>query len=379
MKNILIILGTRPEAIKLAPVILELQGQKKYHITICNTEQQKELSNQTLGFFGIQADIYLDCMSPNQSLANLQSKILSALESVFQHRVYHASIVQGDTMSAFCGALMSFYYHVPLFHVEAGLRSYNMLEPFPEEALRQMISKIATLHFTPTNLATALLLQEGITAQSIIETGNTVLDALFCLSEESLQRAKKFWEQLGIPLQSSARDGSNIVLITTHRRENHGDRLEEILKAIRTLAETFANHYFIIPVHPNPNVKQRIYRSLSKFANILLCEPLDYPNLVLIMQHSKLILTDSGGIQEEAPSFGVPILVMRHETERKEGIQAGFAKLVGTDSLCIVKESSEILQRETTRIPKPNPYGNGEARVKIAQGIDTFFAPPPVV
>ncbi|STQ85457.1 non-hydrolyzing UDP-N-acetylglucosamine 2-epimerase [Helicobacter muridarum] len=390
IKNIIIILGTRPEAIKLAPVILELKKLNKYKVTIVNTEQQKELSNQTLSFFGIRPDICLNCMKPNQCLATLQARILNALEQVYQNPMqdkgYHATIVQGDTMSAFCGALTSFYHKIPVFHVEAGLRSYNLFEPFPEEAFRQMIAKTASLHFTPTALATQSLQNEGIDYNNIIETGNTVLDALFCLSKESLQNARCFWSERGINLESNTLDKnciqnisarknpkSNIVLVTTHRRENHGQRLDRILQAIQILAKRFSNVVFIVPVHPNPNVKQKIEKSLMNLENVMLCEPLDYPNLVLIMYNSKLILTDSGGIQEEAPSFGVPILVLRYETERKEGLQAGFAKLVGAECERIVGEASLILEQNQTLITKPNPYGDGTASLKITKAIESFF------
>ena len=367
MQNLLVILGTRPEAIKLAPVILELES-RGYRLSLCNTEQQKELSNQTLAHFGLRPSFRLDCMREDQSLCSLQARILSALEGVLSRGDYKAVIVQGDTMSAFCGGLASFYHKLPFFHVEAGLRSKNLLEPFPEEALRVMLSRLATLHFTPTPLATKTLLEEGVARDSIIESGNTVLDALFCLGEAALEKSRLFWHEAGLDLESK------LVLATLHRRENHGARLDSLLRALARLASDFRDHNFVLPVHPNPRVKHDLEKALSGLPNVLLCPPLDYPNLVTLMKHSRLIITDSGGLQEEAPSFGVPLLVTRYQTERPEGVTAGFAKLVGANCDLLVNEASKILSQPSTRLDKPNPYGDGRARFEIARAIEAFFA-----
>ncbi len=368
MKTLLLVLGTRPAAIKLAPVALELLKHEGYRPLICNTEQQKELSNQTLSFFGLRADISLDVMQPNQSLPTLQAHILSKLTEVYQTHHIDATIVQGDTMTAFCGALASFYHKVPVFHLEAGLRSYDLFEPFPEEGMRQMVARVSDLHFAPTCAAKEALLKENIEASKIFITGNTVIDALFCLTEEVLEKASQQLSHMGIDLASP------LILITAHRRENHGERLERILEAIVELASLYPEHQFVLPVHPNPNVKQRVDQVLENKPNIKLTAPLDYPLLVCLMRAAKLVLTDSGGIQEEAPSFGVPVLVMRYETERKEGIEAGLAQLVGADTALNIEQSHYHLSQENTT-PKPthNPYGDGQSAVSICQIMDAYW------
>lgn len=361
MKNILFIFGTRPEVIKLAPVILELKKYPdRYNVLLCNTEQQKELSNQTLEYFGLKADINLNCMRPNQSLLEIQSRILTSLDKVFKENSIDATIVQGDTITVLCGALASFYNKIPIYHVEAGLRSYDIYEPFPEEVMRQMASRVAAVNFAPTEKNKQALLDEGIDKNKIFVVGNTVIDALFCISEVTMNSAARFFE-------NTLNINDKLVLITVHRRENHGERIDKILDAIEYLAKKYLDHTFVIPVHPNPNVKLKIHSRLEKFDNIKLFEPLDYPNLVYLMKNAKLILTDSGGIQEEAPAFGCPTLVMRYETERKEGIEAGVSKLVGADYDKIILESEKILSDTfaKTRLKSQNPYGDGKSSQKI--------------
>ena len=362
MKTIIFIFGTRPEIIKLAPVILELKKYPQdYNVLICNTEQQKELSNQTLAYFGLKADINLDCMRENQSLAGVQTKILTSLDEVFNTHDIDATIVQGDTMTVLCGALTSFYHKIPVYHVEAGLRSYDIYEPFPEEVMRQMTSRVADIHFAPTEVNRTALLKENIDDKKIHVVGNTVIDALFCLSDEVIEQSKNFFEEQQITIDDK------LVLITAHRRENHGERIDRIIDAISYLATEHVDHTFVIPVHPNPNVKNKIHSRLGHLDNIKLLKPLDYPYLVYLMKHAKLILTDSGGIQEEAPSFSCPTLVMRYETERKEGIEAGVSTLVGADYDKILKYSDNILAKEKseTRLVAQNPYGDGHASPKI--------------
>ena len=362
MKTIIFIFGTRPEIIKLAPVILELKKYPEdYNVLICNTEQQKELSNQTLAYFGLKADINLDCMRENQSLAGVQTKILTSLDEVFNQNKIDATIVQGDTMTVLCGALISFYHKIPVYHVEAGLRSYDIYEPFPEEVMRQMTSRVADIHFAPTIVNKNALLKENIDENKIHIVGNTVIDALFCLSDEVIEHSKKFFEKKGITIDDK------LVLITAHRRENHGERIDRIIEAISYLATKYADHTFVIPVHPNPNVKNKIHERLGVLNNIKLLQPLDYPYLVYLMKHAKLILTDSGGIQEEAPSFNCPTLVMRYETERKEGIEAGVSTLVGADYDKILEYSEQILskQKSETRLQAKNPYGDGTSAKQI--------------
>lgn len=369
-KNILVVFGTRPEVIKLAPVILELKKHNdKYNVIVCNTEQQKELSNQTLSYFNLKADINLDCMKPNQSLLEVQTRILTGLNSVFSSNKIDAVIVQGDTMTVLCGALAGFYNKLPVFHVEAGLRSYDIYEPFPEEVMRQMTSRVAELNFAPTEKNRQALLKENIAEEKIHVVGNTVIDALFCLSEETMKSASEFFKSHKIEVNDK------IVLITAHRRENHGERIDRILDAIEHLAKQYSEHTFVIPVHPNPNVKNKIYSRLENYQNIRLLTPLDYPNLVYLMKNAKLILTDSGGIQEEAPSFGCPTLVMRYETERQEGIDAGVSILVGADYDKIVSESEKVLSnsRESSRLKAVNPYGDGTSAKKIEEVINKYF------
>ena len=370
MKNISVIFGTRPEIIKLAPVILELRKYPDdYNVIIINTEQQKELSNQTLSYFGLKADYKLDCMRENQSLSSVQARILTSLDKVYAENHIDATIVQGDTITVLCGALTSFYHKIPVFHVEAGLRSYDIFEPFPEEIMRQMTSRVADLHFAPTRINKEALLKENIDEHKIHVVGNTVIDALFCLSDGIVERSRKFYTEKDIPINDK------LVLITAHRRENHGERIDRIIKAIKALAEKYSDHSFVIPVHPNPNVHDKIHAGLGKLKNVYLLEPLDYPNLVYLMKNAKLILTDSGGIQEEAPSFACPTLVMRYETERKEGIDSGVSKLVGADYDKIIEESEKILSlsKSATRLKVQNPYGDGKSSIKIKQIVEQYF------
>ena len=370
MKNVIFIFGTRPEIIKLAPVILTLKKfPEDYNVIICNTEQQKELSSQTLEYFGLRADINLDCMRENQSLSSVQARILTSLDKVFCENKIDAAVVQGDTMTVLCGALTGFHHKIPVFHVEAGLRSYDIYEPFPEEVMRQMTSRVAELHFAPTGVNKEALLKENISENKIHVTGNTVIDALFCLSDEVVENSKRFFEDKNIPVDDK------LVLITAHRRENHGERIDRIIEAISYLAKKYSDHTFVIPVHPNPNVRGKIYDRLDIFGNIHLLPPLDYPYLVYLMKHAKLILTDSGGIQEEAPSFACPTLVMRYETERKEGIEAGVSKLVGADYDKILEESEKILSstKDLTRLKVQNPYGDGKASERIENIIRNYF------
>ncbi|HIS35339.1 TPA: UDP-N-acetylglucosamine 2-epimerase (non-hydrolyzing) [Candidatus Scatousia excrementigallinarum] len=369
-KNILVVFGTRPEVIKLAPVILELKKYpEKYNVIVCNTEQQKELSNQTLSYFGLKADINLDVMKPNQSLLEVQTRILTALNKVYTDNKIDATVVQGDTMTVLCGALASFYNKIPVFHVEAGLRSYDIYEPFPEEVMRQMTSRVAELHFAPTEKNRQALLKENIDDKKIHVVGNTVIDALFCLSDNTIAEASKYFAEEGITVDDK------LVLITAHRRENHGERIDRIIEAIKHLVQKYTDHTFVIPVHPNPNVKNKIHERLGNFTNVKLLNPLDYPYLVYLMKNAKLILTDSGGIQEEAPSFGCPTLVMRYETERQEGIEAGVSTLVGADYDKITNLSEKILSgtRENTRLKASNPYGDGTSAKQIEDIIKKYF------
>lgn len=369
MKNIAFILGTRPEVIKLAPVVIELRKfPDLYRVIIINTEQQKELSNQTLNYFGLKSDYNLDAMRENQSLAEVQSRIMVSLNEIYNSEKIDATIVQGDTMTVFCGALTSFYHKIPVFHVEAGLRSYDKFEPFPEETIRQMVSRVTDLHFAPTEVNKLALLKENIDSSIVHVVGNTVIDALSCLSDEVVEKSRLFFEEKGIY-------PDKLVLITAHRRENHGERLDNIVSAIDYLVNKYSDFTFVIPVHPNPNVKNKIETALSKYKNVGLLPPLDYPYLVYLMKNAHLILTDSGGIQEEAPTFACPTIVLRYETERKEGVEAGVSTLVGADYQKIISYSSEILSKtkSETRLKVNNPYGDGVSSQRIEQLIRQFF------
>lgn len=365
MAKIVIIVGTRPEAIKLAPLVQAFASQPGMQPLVCNTGQHEQLCGESLAWFGIRADARLDVMRPNQSLAALQSRLLRELDAFLDSSGPQGVIVQGDTMSAFCGALAAFYRHIPVFHVEAGLRSYDLNEPFPEEALRQMLARLASLHFAPTQAARAALSAEGVAEEVIHITGNTVIDALQCLTPEALARAK---EQLGAALASP------LVLVTVHRRENHGSRLKQILRAVHILSEQYPACHFILPVHPNPNVGTVVRQALSGLSNVILTAPLSYPEMVLVMQHAVLALSDSGGIQEEAPSFGLPVLVLRYETERKEGLELGLAKLVGAETETIVNETQAVLNSSQNRQPPfINPYGDGQASGRIVNILRRYF------
>lgn len=379
-KNLLIIFGTRPEVIKLAPLILELQKYpRQFRLHICNTEQQKDLSNQILEFFDIAPDINLNVMKQNQKLSELQSNLLIKLQSIFETHTIDATIVQGDTMSAYTGAMVSFYNKVPIFHLEAGLRSYNNFEPFPEEVMRVMISRIANLHFAPTKQATNALKKENI-KQNVFVTGNTSIDSLMLFSKKIDESQIQSYINDSLLTHSNDNKHNNIskdslVLVTIHRRENHGERLEQILCALVRLAKAFPTHQFLIPVHPNPNVREKVVSTLKQCKNMLLSKPLNYSAIIFAMKCAKLIITDSGGIQEEAPSFGVPILVVRYKTEREEAIKAGFSTLVGADEDKIVSCAMKILKKDKkhTRIKAKNPYGEGKASKKITKIIKEFF------
>ncbi len=361
MKNIAFIFGTRPEVIKLAPVILELKKYPElYKVLIINTEQQKELSNQTLGYFGLKSDYNLDSMRDNQSLTGVQTRIMNALDEVYKKESIDAVVVQGDTMTVLCGALTAFYNKIPLLHVEAGLRSYDKFEPFPEEGIRQMVSRLADINFAPTEANRRALIKENINPETVHVVGNTVIDALSCLTESVMKSSEAFFSSHEISVEK-------LVLITVHRRENHGERLDNIIRAITLLAENYPDFTFVIPVHPNPNVKFKIEKALGCLKNIKLLPPLDYPNLVYLMKHAHLILSDSGGIQEEAPAFGCPVIVLRYETERKEGIEAGVSVLAGADYDKIISESKKILSKtkQQTRLSVKNPYGDGLSSSRI--------------
>jgi UDP-N-acetylglucosamine 2-epimerase (non-hydrolysing) len=364
-KKISVVFGTRPEAIKLAAVILELKRNENFEVNVCITAQHREMLDQVLKVFEINPDVDLGLMKDNQTLSDLSARILPAMDSYYKNYKPDLVLVQGDTTTTFIASLAAYYNRIKIAHVEAGLRTWNKYSPFPEEINRVLTSKLADLHFAPTKISKGNLITEGVQQEKIFITGNTVIDALLLASEKIKNNTIK------IPgLRNDIHSGNgNIILITGHRRESFGEGFKNICQAISFLAEEFADYNFIYPVHLNPNVRKPVFEILSSKKNIFLIEPLDYLPFVSLMNESKLILTDSGGIQEEAPSLGKPVLVMRDTSERPEGISAGTAKLVGVKREEIIKEVKKLLlsKHEYSKMANVvNPYGDGKASARIA-------------
>jgi len=371
MKKILFIFGTRPEAIKLAPLILEFKKQKNFITKVCITSQHREMLEQVINFFQLPVDYDLSIMEHNQSLFKISSKIVQSIEPVFEEFQPDLIFVQGDASSAFLSALAGFYKKIKIVHIEAGLRSYNKYSPFPEEINRVLISHIADYHFAPTKKAKENLLKEGI-KENIWVVGNTVIDALFLalkIVKNSEVQYKNFFKFLDF--------NKKIVLVTGHRRESFGEPFRQICLALKELAEKFKDEIEIVyPVHLNPNVRRPVFEILYGQKNIHLIEPLSYPYLVWLLEKSYFVLTDSGGIQEEAPSLGKPVLVMREVTERIEGIKAETAKLVGVKKESIVKNSVKLLTDKNLyqkMAKKKNPYGDGESSQRIVKIISEIY------
>lgn len=361
--RLLTIIGTRPEAIKMAPVILELQhATDRFHHTLVSTAQHREMLDQVLTVFGITPDVDLGLMQPNQTLADLTARALMTLTKVFAEHRPALVLLQGDTTTVMAAALAAFYQRIPVAHVEAGLRTFDRQNPFPEEINRRIASVLGDLHFAPTARARANLLAEGVPAESIFVTGNTIVDALRhmpladAFASESLRR---------LPLV-----GRRLIVVTAHRRENHGAPLRNICRALRTLVEKFADVTIVYPVHLNPNVRQVVNADLGGAPAIHLIDPLPYPDLLRLLARSELILTDSGGIQEEAPSLHKPVLVLRETTERPEVIEVGAGQLVGTDTDRIVTAASRLLTDRAAyerMINVVNPFGDGHSAARIVQ------------
>lgn len=367
MKKILMIFGTRPEAIKMAPLYKELQDYKKdFKTVIALTGQHKEMLYQVLDFFKIKPDYDLELMKPNQTLFDITSDALRGLEKILNKENPDLIIVQGDTTTVLAGALAGFYKKIKVAHLEAGLRSGDKLSPFPEEINRILTSHIADYHWAPTKKAKENLLKEGVNPKNINIVKNTVIDALFLavklLKTEGDKKYLNFFK--GIDFKKK------IVLVTAHRRESFGEPFENICNSIKDLAVKNPNVEYVYPVHLNPNVREVVFRILSNIPNIHLLDPLDYPYLVWIMNKSYMVLTDSGGIQEEAPSLGKPVLVLRDVTERQEGVDAGTAILVGTNRKKIISHAQRLLDdpKYYAKIAKAtNPYGDGKASQRIVK------------
>lgn len=374
MKKLLFIFGTRPEAIKMIPLIEEFKNNKdKFAIEVCVTAQHREMLDQILNFFKIVPNYDLNIMEKNQTLFDITKKILSDLERVLIKSNPDFVIVQGDTTTAFVAALSAFYFKKQIVHIEAGLRSLKKYSPYPEEMNRILVGHLANIHFAPTKNAVSNLKREGIT-ENVYLVGNSVIDALFLtlkiINQEQLEKnIINFFNKHIANFAEIIKDkDKKIILVTGHRRESFGEPFENICNAILKITKKYKNVHIIYPVHFNPNVREPVNRILGGKDRIHLIEPLDYPHLVWLMNKSYIILTDSGGIQEEAPSLNKPVLVLREVTERVEGIKAKTAKLVGTDVKKIVSETSKLLENiieYKKMVRRKNPYGDGTTCFKI--------------
>ena len=370
MKKILLVFGTRPEAIKMAPLVKALQKDTEHFETrVCVTAQHRQMLDQVLEVFGITPEYDLNIMAPNQDLYDITAKVLLGLREVLKDFRPDTVLVHGDTTTSMAASLAAFYMQIPVGHVEAGLRTYNMLSPWPEEMNRQVTDRICTYYFAPTEQSRANLLQEKIDAKKIFITGNTVIDALL-MAVDIISTTAGVKEKMAKELQEKGYTVGDreYILVTGHRRENFGDGFLHICKAIKELAALHPEMDIVYPVHLNPNVQKPVYELLSGLSNVYLISPLDYLPFIYAMQHSTLLLTDSGGVQEEAPSLGKPVLVMRDTTERPEAVEAGTVKLVGTDAEAIVSNVTALLQDKEMykRMSEThNPYGDGQACERI--------------
>jgi UDP-N-acetylglucosamine 2-epimerase (non-hydrolysing) len=367
-KKILLIFGTRPEAIKMAPLVKEFQKYPELFDTkVCVTAQHREMLDQVLDFFEITPHYDLDLMKPGQNLYSLTSTIIESLKPILEEFEPDFVFVHGDTTTTMAGSIASFYFGAKVCHVESGLRTNNKLSPFPEEINRQITGRICDYHFAPTETSKKNLLKENISENSILVTGNTVIDALL----KSVEKVNENPSKLILDLSQQI-GGKEVVLVTGHRRENHGAGFERICKALKTIAQDDKERLIIYPVHLNPKVQEPVNRILSDVSNVILIDPLAYQDFIWLMNRSKIIITDSGGVQEEAPSLGKPVLVMRDTTERPEAVDAGTVLLVGTNEDLIVSKAFDLLKNESNFITMSklhNPYGDGLASKRIVEFI----------
>ena len=367
--RVLSIFGTRPEAVKMAPVLKALAQNTGIESHVCVTAQHRQMLDQVLNLFGIQPDIDLNLMRPNQSLADLTAAIFTNLDPILEKVNPDWILVQGDTTTVMATAVLAYYHRIHIGHVEAGLRTNDKWQPFPEEINRRIASVVADLHFAPTEHSRQNLLKEGILDDHIVVTGNPVIDALETISNQPVPvETAALMERLGV-----AHGGRRLVLITAHRRENFGQPFEDICTALANLANTYQGKVeFVYPVHLNPNVQGVVYQRLSGLSNLTLLPPLDYLPLILLMKHATLVLTDSGGIQEEASGLGIPTLVMRQTTERPEGVEAGTLRLVGTDPQTIINATRQLLDDPLAHAKMAhaeNPFGDGHAAERIVKAL----------
>jgi UDP-N-acetylglucosamine 2-epimerase (non-hydrolysing) len=369
VKTIAVVFGTRPEAIKMAPVIQELQRHTSdFKTLIVSTAQHRHMLDQVMDTFSIKPDIDLNLMTHNQSLSGITQRVLEAMSGILSEQQINCVMVQGDTTTAFAAGLAAFYHKVGVAHVEAGLRSSDMLNPWPEEANRRLAAVVAGLHLAPTSLARENLLAENINPNQVVVTGNTVVDAA-----QWLVRMNKT-EQ---PLPEGVPDDKRLILVTSHRRESWGLELANICDAIRDIVNRFPDVHVVYPVHLNPNVKGVVEQKLEKVDRVHLTEPLDYFRFVSVLRRSYLVLTDSGGVQEEAPTFGKPVLVLRKVTERPEASMMGLARIVGTSRLRIVQAASDLLSNETlyrSMSEAGSPYGDGRAAQRISTALKRWLS-----
>lgn len=378
MKRILMVMGTRPEAIKMAPVVKEFQKYPdNFLLNVCITAQHREMLDQVLSIFEIIPDFDLNIMKPGQDLYDVTARVMIGMRDVLNDFKPDVVLVHGDTTTSSITALASFYQQIPVGHVEAGLRTFNIYSPFPEEINRQITGRISTFHFAPTHLARQNLLNENVNPDSIIVTGNTVIDALF-IALSKLDHDKTLLDQVRnniisvgyTNLEQIEKGLKKLILVTGHRRENFGEGFINICNALKTIALSNPDFDIVYPVHLNPNVQQPVYHLLSEVSNIYLIPPIEYLPFIYLMELSYLVLTDSGGIQEEAPSLGKPVLVMRETTERPEAVDAGTVKLVGTNEQLLIQETQVLIDNVMAyqKMSKAhNPYGDGNAAKRIVQ------------
>ena len=367
--KILVMAGTRPEAIKLAPVIHELRKHKEITTVVCNTGQHREMIKQAFDDFNIIPDLHLDIMTEKQTLSSLSARLFEKIEDTFKKESPDWILVQGDTTTVMVSAMCAFYRDIRIGHIEAGLRSFNKWAPFPEEINREIVSKIADLHFAPTKIAYANLIREGIEPDAVFVTGNTVIDALYWIQTKIEGQEAQL---LDPRILKAKQEGKRIVLVTGHRRENFGHSFIEICQAIQELANLYTDVVFVYPVHLNPQVQKPVMEILGDHPRIILLAPLSYMPFMALLKNAYMVLTDSGGIQEEAPALGKPVLVMRDVTERPEGVKAGVSKLVGPHKEAIVEHAVHLLNDEKAYMSMShaeNPYGDGHASARIIDAL----------
>lgn len=366
--KIMVIAGTRPEAIKVAPIVIELKKRPQIYTLLCNSGQHKQMLDEVFADFKLVPDIALNVMSDNQSLASLTARLFDSFERILEKEKPDLIVVQGDTTTVMVAAMCAYYRGIKIAHIEAGLRSFNKHAPFPEEVNRQIVTRIADLHFAPTRNAYANLIREGIDPDYAFVTGNTVIDSLMRAKESSLGKD----EYLDSTVKHAIADGKRIVLITAHRRENFGKGFDEICNAINSLANKYEDCLFVFPVHLNPNVQVPVKNLLKNTPRVYLIPPLSYFQFQALLRSSYLVLTDSGGLQEEAPALCKPVLIMRDVTERPEGVKTGCARLVGVKKQSIVDGVSLLLDCEDEYIKMTsaqNPYGHGHSAERIVDAI----------